>query len=265
MESHHLFALVDGIGGAEDVASSRYCAERLTRCISRVFSNAPALRGITDANGNLLTEDEAIAAVWSQAMSGGFAMCDQFAQQEEVAGACGALVCAVTRSGVYLASVGRGRAVIGTETDALGKEIACDEASSPHEKTSEAEMQRLGKDLASMSPKRPTRMLGGYLEKRANSAIIGLPDVVRSEHPEGDCRRYVVMGSPGLWTQGPRLPLQHAIEAYRSGRSPADEVLSKCGQKGQDLVVVVLVLPPGLGAEDGPLPPHESLTYSSSN
>eukprot|EP00927_Polykrikos_kofoidii_P073286 TRINITY_DN69333_c0_g1_i1.p1 TRINITY_DN69333_c0_g1~~TRINITY_DN69333_c0_g1_i1.p1 ORF type:complete len:358 (+),score=63.71 TRINITY_DN69333_c0_g1_i1:62-1075(+) len=253
MERYHQFAVVDGVGGAAGRLCARFCAQHLTRLVAQRFlEQQRLLRGATDADGDLLSEEEAAAASWADALTAGFAACDSQALQE-VDGACGALVCVVARSGVYIGSVGLGRVVIGTEDD-NGKVVHCDEASSPHVATSEYEAERLGV-AASRLQNVPTRMLGGAVSKQSEELIIALPDVVRHAHSEG--RRFVILGSPGLWASGPRLPVQYAIEAYRSGRSPADEIVSKCGRG--DVVAMVLVLPPGLGDEGSLLPWHDEL------
>lgn len=265
-EQLHQFAVVDGVaaqGSDEGAASARFCAGRLAPTVARVFAERVRhvpLQAATRADGSLIGDEaEAVAAVWAEALSAGFAVCDQQAQQAEniEGGACGALLCAVAQSGIYIASVGLGRVVVGTEVG--GGEVVCDEASSPHSAESEAEAERFAEANRELrhplGAQAPTRLLGGSSLKMAEPLLVASPDVVRHEHAES--RRFIVMGSPGLWDLGARLPVQWAIEAYKAGRNPADELVAR--SRGGDVVALVLVLPQGLGADDGRLPPHDEL------
>jgi len=229
----------------------------IARSFAERVQSSP-LRHATRADGSLIEdEEEAAAAAWADSLTMGFRMCDQGAVQEVGSGACGAVVCVVARSGIYVASVGLSRAVIGTEADG---EILCDEASSPHRLTSESELERLadagptGASPPQLPSKAPTRFFGGAALKQADARLVGLPDVIRHQHGSG--RRFVILGTPAIWEHGPRLPLQWAVEAYRAGRSPADELVAR--SQGADAVALVLVLPAGLG-EGSRLPPHHEL------
>mmetsp|Transcript_460 Transcript_460/g.1319 ORF Transcript_460/g.1319 Transcript_460/m.1319 type:complete len:124 (+) Transcript_460:895-1266(+) len=88
----------------------------------------------------------------------------------------------------------------------------------------------------------------------------GCPCSGQSRHQHGSGRRFVILGTPAIWEHGPRLPLQWAVEAYRAGRSPADELIAR--SRGGDAVALVLVLPAGLG-EGSRLPPHDELVASA--
>lgn len=278
-EQLHQFVVVDSITlerssvrppDSAEAKCAKLCAERLPSTVSRAFAERVRrvhLQAATRPDGSLFdSTEEAVAAFWADALMAGFQVCDQMAQEsQECAGAAtGALFCAVADSGVYVASVGLGRVVIGTEE--AGGQVFCDEASSPHRAASDAEGVRLregqGQSDSStgpfrhpMGPEAPTRLLGGASLKGAEPRLISLPDVVRLQHAEQ--RRFVILGSPGLWDLGPRLPVQWAIEAYKAGRSPADELVAR--SRGEDVVALVLVLPQGLGLGDGKLPPHDEL------
>lgn len=266
-EDLHQFSIVDGMPDVGQGAAecAKLCAGKLVPLVARGYAERVRrlpLRSATDRDGNVFgSEEEAAAAYWADALTDGFAQCDQLAAQDPASGsgasACGALLCVVAESGVYVASVGLGRACIGTEI--FGGEIMCDEASIPHCSASEAEAERLREADASAAslppPHLATRMLGGSTVKQADPRVVGLPDVVRHQHSEG--RRFVILASPGIWDFGPRLPVQWAVEAYRRGRSPADELVAR--SRGADDVALVLVLPAGLGTGDGRLPPHEEL------
>jgi len=265
-EQLNQFAVVDGGAGPCGAACATFCAQRLPRLISRAFVERlhyTPLESATDPiSGIRLKPTEAAAAAWSDALAAGFAECDRAAVQEESlsAGYCGGLFCAVARSGVYIASVGLGRAVVGTEEDA-GSALLCDEVSSPHNADSAVEARRWaaaggGQEEQLPRPDTPTRQLGGAAARREEPRLIALPDVVRQRHAEG--RRYVILGSPGVWVQGPEQPLHAAAEAYRRGRSPADAVLE---QSEGDAAAVVLVLPGGLGGESCMLPEHGRLSH----
>mmetsp|Transcript_21847 Transcript_21847/g.68112 ORF Transcript_21847/g.68112 Transcript_21847/m.68112 type:complete len:351 (-) Transcript_21847:40-1092(-) len=255
-EELHQFAVLDGVGGAGDAGAqcARFCAGQLPGLVARAFLERvrrSPLASARDMDGALVSEEESAAESWAEALTAGFAQCDRLAA-DQVEGGCGAILCTVACSGVYAASVGLGRVVVGTEVDGSTM-LLCDEVSSPHSIQSEAEVSRLGRPFPPAHA--PTRLLGGAAEKRAEPRLIGLPDVARHQHAQS--RRFVLLGSPGVWHQGPQLPLQWAVEAYRTGRSPADEVVAR--SKGTDVVALVLVLPPGLGGDGSPLPPHEEL------
>lgn len=264
-EQLHQFAVVDG-AGLSGTACATFCAQRLPRLVSRAFVERLhhwPLESATDPiSGIRLKPAEAAAAAWSDALAAGFAECDRAAAQEESlsAGHCGGLICAVARSGVYIASIGLGRAVVGTEEDS-GAALLCDEASNPHNSASAVEAQRWaaaaagGQEQLLPTPDTPTRQLGGVEAKRKEPRLIALPDVVRQRHAKG--RRYIVLGSPGIWVQGSEQPLRRAAEAYHRGQSPADAVLE---QSEGDAAAVVLVLPGGLGGESCPLPEHGQLS-----
>jgi len=264
-EQLHQFAVMDG-GGLSGAACATFCAQRLPRLVSRAFMERlhySPLESATDPiSGIRLTPAEAAAVAWSDSLAAGFAECDRVAVQEESLseGHCGGLFCAVARSGAYIASVGLGRAVVGTEEDS-GAALLCDEASNPHSSASAVEARRWADAAASQEeprlppPDAPTRRLGGAAAKRKESRLIALPDVVRQRHARG--RRFVVLGSPGIWVQGSEQPLRIATEAYRRGQSPADAVLE---QSEGDAAAVVLVLPGGLGGESCPLPDHGRLS-----
>lgn len=233
---------------------ARYCAKRLAPLVASALEERV---GATSAWSSLAADDsqnadpQDPATAWAEALTAGFHHCDRLACGE-VAGSCSALLCAVAHSGVYIASVGLARAVVGTEEDG-GATVMCDEASGVHTAESEAEVARLraiGPELVLPVPGEPTRLLGAALEKRSEPHLIGLPDVVR--HPHADGRRFVILASAGVWGRGPRLPVQWAIEAYRVGGSPADVLIERC--EG-DSVALVLVLPPGLGGPTSPLIP----------
>lgn len=262
-EQIHQFAVVDG-AGLNGAVCATFCAQRLPRLVSRAFAERlhySPLESATDPiSGIRLKPAEAAAAAWSDALAAGFAECDRAAVQEESlsGGHCGGLFCAVARSGIYIASVGLGRAVVGTEEES-GAALLCDEASSPHSAASEVEAQRWtaaaaagGEEQRLPPPGTPTRQLGGAVAKRMEPRLIALPDVVRQRHARG--RRFVVLGSPGVWAQGSEKPLR---KAYRRGRSPADAILE---QSEGDAAAVVLVLPGGLGGESCPLPEHGRLS-----
>lgn len=249
-ERLHHFAVVDGLDGDDGGAGcARFFAQRLPRMITEAFVAQPSPMAMTGVDGQPLGAEDVVAAAWANSLTAGFGHCDSWAAQEEVLGSCGALVCVVARSGIYVASIGLGRAVVGTEDDG-GKTIQCDEASSPHCAASELEATRLGDAVSRFGG--PTRMLGGMAQKRVEPLISGLPDVVRHGHAAG--RRFVILGSPALWVSGPRLPLEWVVEAYRKNWDPAVELVAR--SKG-DVVALVLVLPPGLDDPEGPLPPHD--------
>ena len=128
----------DGDGGA---ACAKFCAARLPKMAAHSFSErvrATPLSALADDSGAAVADEaEAAALVWADALTAGFGMCDQ-AALNEAQGACGAMLCVVARSGVYVASVGLGRAVIGTEEPG-GQGAFVDEASAPHRRDGEEE------------------------------------------------------------------------------------------------------------------------------
>lgn len=253
-----------------------FCAERLPRLaahefVSRISEGTPESSLARDAwapiqhiseldsseQGAHVHEEARAASCWGKSLTTAFQRCDALAAQE-VEGGCGVMMCAIARSGVYVASVGLGRAVIGTEQEG-GATVICDEVSNPHSLSNEIEAERIGGFQADQPPlSGATRLLGAEARKRMEPQILWHPDVVRQHH--SGSRRYVVLASPGAWEAGPRLPLQWAVEAYRAGRSPADEIVARC--RG-DVVALVLVLPPGLGNETSGLPAHSELVRKS--
>ncbi|CAE7536353.1 unnamed protein product, partial [Symbiodinium pilosum] len=157
-------------------------------------------------------------------------------------------------SGVYVGSVGVARCVVGTEADD-GDTVWCDEVSVPHSARNTAELARL-KDTG-VGPLPPVlRFLGGQTQKASQPGLIAIPDVVRAPHP-AEGRGFVLLGTSNLWSQGPRLPVQWAVQAFREGRCPASAWIRGCGIGDDvDAAAMVLVLPPGLSEEDSPLPKH---------
>mmetsp|Transcript_70095 Transcript_70095/g.193914 ORF Transcript_70095/g.193914 Transcript_70095/m.193914 type:complete len:346 (-) Transcript_70095:18-1055(-) len=260
-ESLHQFAVVDGVReGEAGGRCARFCAGRLPQLIARAFHDQlqrVPLWSYHDSEGVPLGNSDAAARVWAEALTVGFAQCDVIAM-EELEGSCGALYCAVARSGVYIASVGLGRVVIGTE-DAGSQTFWCDEASAPHCIENEAEAARLGqRPLLSQTP---SRILGGAALKQVEPRLVGLPDVMRHRHADG--QRFVILGSPGVWSHGARLPMQWVVEAYHAGRNPADAIVAR--SQGADVVALVLVLPPGLGDDGSPLPRHDQLASTGAD
>lgn len=260
-EKLHQFAVVDGVG-VDGLSSARVSAGRLSRYVSQSFvervHQVPLETATDPISGLPIKMDEAAASAWGDALATGFSDCDREAIQD-AAGSCGAMFCVVARSGVYVASVGTGRAVIGTEEDG-GLSVLIDEASNPHCKNNATEVNRFGAADENLLPDGPTRLLGGGDAKRKEPRIIALPDVVRHRHAPG--RRYVLLGSPGVWAQGPEAAVHWAVQAYRRGESPANAVIAR--SEG-DAVVLVVVLPRGLGSEGSPLPPHGQLVHSPSS
>ena len=63
--------------------------------------------------------------VWQEAFLSGFARCQDGLASSGAEGGCGAMVCAIARSGTYVCSIGLGRVVVGTETDG-GFTVLCD-------------------------------------------------------------------------------------------------------------------------------------------
>jgi len=255
VERLHQYAVLDGVTGGQLAGGhcARLCASWLPRLVSGAFQEglqqlSPSAASVVDV------PEEAVISTWAQALMSGFSRCDQLAAQEDQSGegSCGALLCVVARSGIYVASIGVGMAVIGT-LDSDGETIWCDEASIPHNMANEAEADRWGEPRPPDGV--PTRLLGGSSAKRIETRLLGLPDVVRHEH--GDAQRFVILGSPQVWSFGPRLPLQWAMEAQHAGRNPADEIVIR--SQGRDAVALVLVLPGGLGSDDSPLPKHGEL------
>eukprot|EP00811_Abedinium_folium_P036222 NODE_8951_length_1457_cov_11.920301.p1 GENE.NODE_8951_length_1457_cov_11.920301~~NODE_8951_length_1457_cov_11.920301.p1 ORF type:complete len:415 (-),score=108.57 NODE_8951_length_1457_cov_11.920301:211-1350(-) len=262
----HQFTLTDGehLGNDSGAAAARFCAARLTRLVSHNFMErvrlgpqgpAATATGPIDAMADdedfPATEADAVSR-WGDALSAAFSHCDHWMAAERVSGGCSALFCAVARSGTYVASVGLGRAIVGTELP--GGAVRHDKASRPHLADSSLEATRLGAAAARFSG--ATRLLGATEEKRKEALLIGLPDVTRHRHVDG-ARRFIVLGSPALWENcGPEALVQSAVNAYRVGRSPAAEIVAQ--SKG-DGAAVVLVLPPNLGGALSPLPPHEEL------
>lgn len=239
-ERLHQFAVVDGIGGSDEAREcATFCARRLAPLVAQAFAAGQQAW----QSGNRPQDTDA-KSLWAEALTAGFQHCDMLAVQE-ANGSCGALLCVVAQSGVYVASLGLSRAVVGTEDDG-GATILCDEVSVPHSLENEAEAERLqeaGLAVAQV-PNGPTRMLGGMAVKRDYPGlIVSVPDVVRHEHTSG--RRFVIMASPGVWRHGPRLPLQWAVDAYRRGLNPAKAVVEHAD--GSDVAALVLVLNPGLG------------------
>lgn len=252
-ERLHQFALLDGISGTADAGShcARFCAAWLSRLVAHAFREQVHSEPLVSSR----RDEVAAISAWVDALSAGFVQCDRLVAQE-VDGSCGALLCSICRSGIYVASVGRGRVAIGTKDDD-GRTVWCDEASNPHCIENEAEAERWGYPPAPSGL--TTRFLGGSTLKQSEPRLIAIPDVVRQEHE--DCQRFVILGSPEVWASGPRLPMQWAVEAHQAGRNPADEVVVR--SQGVDVVAVVLVLPPGLGSDDSPLPQHDELTSST--
>mmetsp|Transcript_84998 Transcript_84998/g.177642 ORF Transcript_84998/g.177642 Transcript_84998/m.177642 type:complete len:367 (-) Transcript_84998:61-1161(-) len=262
--------LADKDGGSEaaSAACAKLCAGRLPLMTANAFVEGVRRRPLHSTvrdDGSMATEEEAASALWADAISSGFNLCEAMIARDLADGGRGAaevMLCVIARSGVYAGSVGRGRIVVGTEENG---DIWCDEASCPHLPSSEAEMQRIdelmleGAGAGDNLPEgQPTRFLGGGVLKERDSRYIGLPDIVRLDHV-ANSRRFVIIGSSGIWSYGPRLPVQWAIEAYRSGRSPADELISR--STGSDDVVLVLILPPKV-AEGSTLPPHHEIVLN---
>lgn len=256
-EKLHQFVIVDGVTGDDGGREcAMFCAQRLTPLAARAFleqlRQLPLHARTNAETGQFLTEEDGVGGVWAEALTAAAKGCDSLALQEVAAGGCCVLHCNVARSGIYISSLGLGRAVIGTE-ETPGGDILCDEASTPHScEDSETERERMG-TLASRM-RGPTRLLGGAAEKRMAPQLICSPDVVRIKHVAE--RRYLLLASPGVFEAGPRLPIQWAVAAHRDGKNPAAELVSKFGG---DSVALVLVLPPGLDDEDGGLPPHDKL------
>ncbi|CAE8664330.1 unnamed protein product, partial [Polarella glacialis] len=256
----HQFAVLDGTGVGGDKFAA-YCAGRLPRNVSGAFvaslsasradASSSSTQGLRPSCGKspraISFGDEgeeepadvaAAAKRWQAALSGGVALCDQQAEAETLQGGCSALFCVIARSGTYVASVGLGRAMVGTDMGPA-LPLQCDEASRPH------------LPLAGVTDGLPSRMLGGF----GTAARGALPDVVRIRHENS--QRLVVLGSPALFDafESPEAPLHAAHAALRAGRSPAEELLLGVDSNA-DAVALVLVLPPGVEQN---LPGHDQL------
>ncbi|CAJ1419541.1 unnamed protein product, partial [Effrenium voratum] len=197
LERAHVFALAEGGAAAQAAAE---------------------LPQLAVAAWRQVLEEDAAAEVAAESLSRAFAWCDQrLAVSEPSSG----LVCAVLRSGIYVASCGLARTAVGTDVDGLT--VLCDEASVPHDALSESELARVGQGAPPKSL--PWRALGAKQLKEKHPGIIALPDVVRIQHSSGT--RLVLLASEAVWAQGPRKPVLWAMEALRAGRCPAAELLKR--------------------------------------
>eukprot|EP00933_Yihiella_yeosuensis_P062082 TRINITY_DN65004_c0_g1_i1.p1 TRINITY_DN65004_c0_g1~~TRINITY_DN65004_c0_g1_i1.p1 ORF type:complete len:372 (-),score=42.85 TRINITY_DN65004_c0_g1_i1:124-1206(-) len=266
-ERLHAFVLADGLGIRDSEAggaSSRcatFCASNLASLAAHFFTEgqvATPLWGQARADGQKLPEKDAAVGLWANSLTQSFGACDVALSEREPSGGCGAIMCLVARSGIYIASLGLGRAVVGTETD-NGETYICDEVSIPHTVESEIEQERLSRDKITLPSNRPstfpTRILGAPRAKANDAVLTAQPDIVRLEHlSEG--HRFIILGSPDLWLSGPRLPVEWAVQAFQEGKSPAEELIRRTAREGVDTVALVLVIPSGLDGEDSFLPPH---------
>lgn len=225
LEQQHCFSLAEG-GPAAAVAAQlpRLAAE----CFEERQTQVPLWSRQTE---------EPAAEAWAEALTMAFVTCDQQLPDTEL---CSAVLSVITRSGIYIASCGTSRAVLGSA--ALdGVTVFCDEASVPHDATNDAERQRLAAGTLSFPPNSTWRGLGGHKIKEQYPGVIAMPDVVRIQYSEG--RRLILLGSKNLWHLGPRLPVERAWEALRAGKCPALEAAN--GSQG-DAVVLALLIPPKL-------------------
>lgn len=255
VEALNAFALTESHSerGGEAAANA---AKALPLLAANAFSEAATevpLWTRTAADGGRLEEEDAAAAAWSEAVTVAFQRCDEQLGEEPTS----AVLCVIARSGIYVSSVGIARCVLGTETDE-GETVYCDEVSVPHDISNDAERARV-RDAGATAVPYVLRFLGGRAHKASHPGLLSLPDVVRAPHP-AEGRSYVLLGTSNLWSKGPRLPVQWAVEAFREGRCPASAWIRRAGAAGDDVAAMVLVLPPGLADEDSPLPKHADAT-----
>ncbi|CAJ1346516.1 unnamed protein product [Effrenium voratum] len=117
LERAHVFALAEGGAAAQAAAELPQLAVAAWR---QVLEEAPLWSRTAD--GLPLALEEAAAEVAAESLSRAFAWCDQrLAVSEPSSG----LVCAVLRSGIYVASCGLARTAVGTDVDGLT--VLCDE------------------------------------------------------------------------------------------------------------------------------------------
>ncbi|CAJ1410765.1 unnamed protein product [Effrenium voratum] len=225
LERAHVFALAEGGAAAQAAAELPQLAVAAWR---QVLEEAPLWSRTADG---LPALEDAAAEVAAESLSRAFAWCDQrLAVSEPSSG----LVCAVLRSGIYVASCGLARTAVGTDVDGLT--VLCDEASVPHDALSESELARVGQGAPPKSL--PWRALGAKQLKEKHPGIIALPDVVRIQHSSGT--RLVLLASEAVWAQGPRKPVLWAMEALRAGRCPAAELLKR-GDAAMAAAMVIVI------------------------
>ncbi|CAJ1419542.1 unnamed protein product, partial [Effrenium voratum] len=156
LERAHVFALAEGGAAAQAAAELPQLAVAAWR---QVLEEAPLWSRTADG---LPALEDAAAEVAAESLSRAFAWCDQrLAVSEPSSG----LVCAVLRSGIYVASCGLARTAVGTDVDGLT--VLCDEASVPHDALSESELARVGQGRFLSGP-------DGWGQGRDRSAFAGL-------------------------------------------------------------------------------------------
>ncbi|CAK0809834.1 unnamed protein product, partial [Prorocentrum cordatum] len=245
-ERLHQFAVVDGARAGGEPSSreatqrcAQFCAGQLSRLVSYAFAEQARQGALGSEGAEAVAEAEASGAfdawgggaaqapevtravsAWASALQDGFALCEQKRASAVRLGAGGRLrrppVC--RRAQRRLRRQRGPRAGRGGHRGGGGQ---LDHLRRGLEPALRRQRSRLGRRHARRHG--APRAAGGSSDAdagrcgcEADQRLTAQPDVVRHDH--ADARRFVILGSPGVWTQGPRLPLQWAVEAYRSGR-----------------------------------------------